>query len=142
MFLIIGAILSVVAVCSSYPSFGDHCVCSKTWVPVCGSDKRTYANECFLRCELREAGGHLTYRPGTCEEYDSQRSCACTLIYKPVCGSDGNTYGSLCDLECAKGDHVRLHLAHEGPCKYVDDSIEERKEQDDKSEKDQAEELP
>ena len=36
------------------------CVCIKLWMPVCGSDKKTYGNACEAKC------ANVTYTMGEC----------------------------------------------------------------------------
>jgi len=80
---------------------GD-CMCPEIYAPVCGSDDKTYDNECELEC----AGAKLKDK-GPCEE-----PCMCPAIHDPVCGMDGTTYGNECKLKC-----VDVEVRHPGPCK-------------------------
>nr|WHN38860.1 serine protease inhibotor Kazal type 2 [Andraca theae] len=77
------------------------CLCTEIYQPVCGSDNRTYYNDCYLGCESRrlieigmpEIG--VAY-PGSCKEW----YCRCSNAVVPVCGTDGRTYKNICILQC------------------------------------------
>jgi coxsackievirus/adenovirus receptor len=116
------------------PAWTCRCGRSSRDVPVCGSNGRSYINECMAICD--RAG---PYRAGSCAEagsrpasaettpptpppatttttratFDGQApvTCRCTKIYLPQCGKDGVTYANPCLRECEK-----VELAGEGPC--------------------------
>jgi len=77
--------------------------CLKIYLPVCGSDGKTYSNMCELgnaQCMARLAGKEVP-------EYAYNGKCQkcpkfCLKIYKPVCATDGKTYSNKCELEKAQ----------------------------------------
>ncbi|KAK4321947.1 hypothetical protein Pmani_007279 [Petrolisthes manimaculis] len=99
--------------------------CSLDHRPVCGSDGRTYNNDCeFQRaaCHNRYLsvnyhgqcyGGGGPIGPGGCY---TNNNCP-TQAYDPVCGNDGRTYPSYCHLQHAQQcTDPHLVLRHRGPC--------------------------
>uniref|UniRef100_A0A224XI26 Putative kazal-type inhibitor n=1 Tax=Panstrongylus lignarius TaxID=156445 RepID=A0A224XI26_9HEMI len=100
----------------------DPCNCPKVWRPVCGSDVRTYANECTLNCARSRGNPKLWLVHRTLCEYipleELRKSkCACNTMNLPVCGNDGKTYKNPCELYCAGiFQKSGLDLAEYGPC--------------------------
>jgi len=77
--------------------------CLKIYLPLCGSDGKTYSNICELgnaQCKARLAGKEvptLAYK-GKCQKCPK----FCLKIYEPVCATDGITYNNNCELEKAQ----------------------------------------
>ncbi|XP_028395198.1 agrin-like [Dendronephthya gigantea] len=119
-------------------------MCSAQNDPVCGSDRKTYANDCELRlaaCRTKNSaltrisrGACPTVAPtidpcafgmcahyATCKVVQGLPRCVCPdlcpSIFSPQCGSDGKTYQNECALKresCAR--QMRITVAKNAPC--------------------------
>uniref|UniRef100_A0A8C9HJJ6 Kazal-like domain-containing protein n=1 Tax=Piliocolobus tephrosceles TaxID=591936 RepID=A0A8C9HJJ6_9PRIM len=76
--------------CSRYIK-GLKIACPRDWRPICGTDQKTYSNECTLYQEFQPRKLH----EGECIQC-TRYSEACPRDYKPHCGSDGNVYSNGC----------------------------------------------
>ncbi|XP_048031951.1 ovoinhibitor-like isoform X2 [Megalobrama amblycephala] len=106
--------------CKPYSSKG----CPKNYDPVCGSDGKTYDNECLLCAAIKESNTTiLIQKEGECDQ-PQEPDCkpygpsdACPLIYDPVCGSDGKTYSNVCVLCAAiRESNTTILIQKQGEC--------------------------
>ncbi|XP_050532357.1 agrin-like [Daktulosphaira vitifoliae] len=124
-----------------------RCVCSEfcneDFNPICGSDGKTYANECFLRrqaCRMMPDlriifhgdcdqginpcinvtcwhGSHCKINRLGISECLCPEPTLCEDSVQPICGTDGLTYESKCHLNrinCISKSDIKM--AYEGPC--------------------------
>ncbi|XP_051716671.1 ovoinhibitor-like isoform X4 [Ctenopharyngodon idella] len=95
-------------------------VCPRIYKPVCGSDEKTYSNECEL-CVANKASKTkiLIEKQGECDQpvQPEPDPIMCPAVYKPVCGSDGKTYGNECELYAAnQASKTKVFIVKQGEC--------------------------
>ncbi|GLE04706.1 hypothetical protein PINS_up013685 [Pythium insidiosum] len=96
----------------------DLVACPAVVDEVCGSNGRTYSNECVLRMDQCKDLRIVLVARGACPTpptFDCP-VILCPSVYEPVCGTDGKTYPSECSLNADKCSHPGLSLAYEGEC--------------------------
>nr|XP_060621023.1 serine protease inhibitor Kazal-type 6-like [Anolis sagrei ordinatus] len=98
--------------------------CKRKGEPVCGTDGKTYINECFLCTEILNGAKIDLAHKGECVDCSKfpqppkGKGADCPNQHAPVCGTDGNTYGHICIL-CARiqSSGKLIGIKKEGPCK-------------------------
>ncbi|XP_069828580.1 serine protease inhibitor dipetalogastin-like [Dendropsophus ebraccatus] len=123
--------------CDGYiPIPGIGLACNRMRKPVCGTNGRTYSNECelcshIMRMSKSEDKIKIKYRQEcTDEDGQLQDEChgfgnVCPRLYKPVCGSDAVTYPNKCSFCNAKKRNVDLLLVSEGRCEPKDEQVQD-----------------
>lgn len=96
------------------PNELNKCFCQKNYLPVCGKNNVTYANECELNCS-----GVTKAKNGACSDKQSSED-ACmknskNLNYEPVCGSNRVTYYNKNMIACDSG----VSVLYSGECKPI-----------------------
>ncbi|XP_069039939.1 agrin isoform X5 [Lepisosteus oculatus] len=114
--------------------------CDGTYSPLCGTDGRTFGNNCERRRAECQARAYIPVKQGPCGLHDpspcQDKPCgfgaacvvrngepvcecpdACPKVHDPVCGDDEHTYGSQCEMKamgCVLQREIRIR--HKGPC--------------------------
>lgn len=97
----------------------DDCVCTRMFDSVCGSDGKTYSNECRFNCQRSKYIDLAIAHRGECRAVEAKPECTCTFEYDPVCGSNGKTYSNECELNCEHVIDEILELESQVPCEFA-----------------------
>jgi len=116
-------------------------ICTREYVPICGSDGKDYGNVCeycYHMYQKKDNGEEITISHfGECEEEAAGASAGfclpqyktgmCTREYMPICGSDGKTYSNKCTFCYAMytkmDQNEELDMTHFGACKEEEEKV-------------------
>ncbi|KAI9557683.1 hypothetical protein GHT06_017512 [Daphnia sinensis] len=97
------------------------------YFPLCGTDGKTYANECFLflenKCDNASASRIRKAYDGVCKLGQQGCEIPCNGLgytLNSLCGTDGKTYDNECELDGRnKCDGTAIKKAYDGECKLT-----------------------
>ncbi|XP_028029354.1 serine protease inhibitor dipetalogastin-like [Bombyx mandarina] len=116
MYFKIGMLLAATQVIATV-AYPPSCACYRNQRPVCGTDGKTYNNECLLDCATRDDPGLRVRYQGPCSEGNvGFPTCHCDYDLNQVCGSDNHTYDNACLLNCAAATNPGLSILYSGLC--------------------------
>lgn len=103
---------------------GAECKCPRNFMPVCGSDGKSYNNKCLAECAKVTVLQQQPDAAGKCPQpsaagtnkVSEEAGCRCPRNLVPVCGSDGKSYNNKCLAECAKVTVVQQKPDANGKC--------------------------
>lgn len=104
----------------------EEWTCHEIYEPNCGSDGKTYSNNCYLVKEsyckdptlvkLYDGICRPTTPYSTTESLFDCDNPTCEEIYDPICGSDGRTYDNECWLAVQNYCGIPIDLLYRGEC--------------------------
>uniref|UniRef100_A0A8C0LJD6 Double-headed protease inhibitor, submandibular gland n=1 Tax=Canis lupus dingo TaxID=286419 RepID=A0A8C0LJD6_CANLU len=101
--------------CSNYKGKGSQIACPRHLQPICGTDHKTYSNECMFFCIPSFFFFKIT--KSTLDIECTEYSDMCTMDYRPLCGSDGKNYSNKCSFcNAVVKSRGTIFLAKHGEC--------------------------
>uniref|UniRef100_U3K1H0 Ovomucoid n=1 Tax=Ficedula albicollis TaxID=59894 RepID=U3K1H0_FICAL len=114
------------ASCGAYMMTGKTMTiaCPRNYDPVCGTNGRTYPNECSLCRDFFRNRALDKKHDGRCVRIDctgflkpgSGYNIPCGVEYNPICGTNGVTYRNKCQFCTAVASGVEVNLQKYGQC--------------------------